>query len=151
MIRAQLSEALKDAMRAREEAGVSTIRMILAGLKDRDIAARGSGNSEGIEDAQILELLQKMIKQREESIAMYRQGSRADLVEKEEREIAVIRRFLPQQMGEAELEEAVALTRDAIGAISIKDMGRLMAELRSRYAGQMDFTKASAVAKRLLG
>ena len=150
MIRTQLTEALKQAMRSRDEAGVSTIRLILAALKDRDIAARGTGNADGIDEGQILDMLQKMIKQREESIAMYERGGREDLVAKERREIEVIRRFLPQQMGDAELEAAVVETRTALGAASIKDMGRLMAELRTRYAGQMDFGKASVVAKRLL-
>ena len=150
MIRTQLSDALKQAMRERDEAGVSTVRMILAALKDRDIAARGTGGTEPVDDAQVMELLQKMIKQREESIAMYERGGRQDLVEKERREIAVIRRFLPEQMTEAELEAAVAEARAAVGAASIKDMGKLMAELRTRYAGRMDFAKASAVAKRLL-
>ena len=150
MIRTQLTEALKQAMRGRDEAGVSTVRLILAALKDRDIAARGTGNADGIDEAQILDMLQKMIKQREESIAMYERGGREDLVAKERREIEVIRRFLPQQMGDAELEAAVEETRTALGAASIKDMGRLMAELRTRYAGKMDFGKASAVAKRLL-
>ena len=150
MIRTQLTEALKEAMRGRDAAGVSTVRLILAALKDRDIAARGTGNTEGIDDAQVLDMLQKMIKQREESIAMYERGAREDLAAKERRELEVIRRFLPQQMSEAELEAAVEETRTTLGATSIKDMGRLMAELRTRYAGKMDFGKASAVAKRLL-
>ena len=150
MLRDQLSQALKQAMRDRDEAGVSTIRMILAGIKDRDIAARGSGVTTGIDDGQILDLLQKMIKQREESVAMYEKGGREDLVAKERREIEIIRRYLPVQMSDAELEAAVAETRDAIGAAGVKDIGRMMAELRTRYAGRMDFGKASGVAKRLL-
>ena len=150
MMRSQFTEALKRAMRERDEAGVSTVRLIIASLKDRDIAARGTGNAEGIDDAQILDMLQKMIKQREESIGLYERGGREDLAAKERREIEVIRRFLPQQMSEAELEAAVEEARSSLGATSIKDMGRLMAELRARYAGQMDFGKASAVAKRLL-
>lgn len=150
MIRSQLTEALKQAMRGRDEAGVSTIRMMLAALKDRDIAARGTGNMAGIDDAQILDLLLKMIKQREELIGMYERGNRPDLVAKEQREIEVIRRFLPQQMTDAELEAAVEEVRGAIGAAGIKDMGRMMAELRVRYSGRMDVGKASAVAKRLL-
>lgn len=150
MIRSQLADALKQAMRDRDRASVSTIRMMLAGLKDRDIAARGTGNDKGIDDSQLLEMLQKMIKQREESIEMYEKGGRQDLVAKERQETEIIRRFMPQQMTDAELAAAVDETREAVGATGIKDMGRLMAELKTRYAGRMDFGKASAVAKRAL-
>lgn len=150
MMRARFTEALKEAMRSRDETAISTIRLILAAIKDRDIAARSSGNMDGIDDSQILDLLKKMTKQREESIALYEQGGRLDLVEQERSEIAVINRFLPEQMGDRETEEAVAAVVGEIGAAGIKDMGRVMAELRARYPGRMDFGKASAAAKRQL-
>ena len=150
-MRARFTEALKEAMRSRDETAVSTIRLIIAAIKDRDIAARSSGNMDGIDDSQILDLLKKMTKQREESIALYEQGGRLDLVEQERSEIAVINRFLPEQMGDRETEEAVAAVIGEIAAAGIKDMGRVMAELRSRYPGRMDFGKASAAAKRQLG
>lgn len=150
MLRPRLTEALKEAMRAKDQATVSTVRMILAALKDRDIAARPSGVTDGIDDAGILSLLQSMIKQRQESVALYQQGGRADLVEKEQGEIAVIERFLPTQLGEEEVGAAIAATIADLGAGSIKDMGRVMAELRARHAGQMDFTRASALVKERL-
>ena len=150
MMRARFTEALKEAMRSRDETAISTIRLILAAIKDRDIAARSSGNMDGIDDSQIFDLLKKMTKQREESIALYEQGGRLDLVEQERSEIAVINRFLPEQMGDRETEEAVAAVVGEIGAAGIKDMGRVMAELRARYPGRMDFGKASAAAKRPL-
>lgn len=150
MLRPRLTEALKEAMRAKDQATVSTVRMILAALKDRDIAARPSGVTDGIDDAGILSLLQSMIKQRQESVALYQQGGRADLVEKEQGEIAVIERFLPTQLGEEEVGAAIAATIADLGAGSIKDMGRVMAELRARHSGQMDFTRASALVKERL-
>ncbi len=150
MLRSQLTDALKQAMRGRDETAVSTLRLILAALKDRDIAARGSGNADGIDDAQILDMLGKMVKQRRESIALYEQGGRLDLAEREQREIDIIKQFLPEQLDEGETAEAVDATIREIGAASIKDMGRLMAELRARYAGRMDFAKASAMAKQKL-
>lgn len=151
MIRPKLNEALKDAMKAKDDVAVRTLRLILAALKDRDIAARTRGNMDGIGDDEILGLLQTMIRQRRESITLYEQGGRVDLVEQEKAEIAVIERFLPQQMSEEEVKVAVDAVIAEIGAASIKDMGRTMAELRSRYAGQMDFAKAGALVKAALG
>ncbi len=151
MIRPKLNEALKDAMKAKDDVAVRTLRLILAALKDRDIAARTRGNMDGIGDDEILGLLQTMIRQRRESITLYEQGGRVDLVEQEKAEIAVIERFLPQQMSEEEVKAAVDAVIAEIGASSIKDMGRTMAELRSRYAGQMDFAKAGALVKAALG
>lgn len=151
MLREAFSERLKDTMRARDARTVSAVRLIIAALKDRDVAARGEGNPAGIPDSEILRLLQGMIKQRRESIALYRQGNRPDLVEREEAEIAVIESFLPQQMSE---EEMVAAARAAIaktGAIGVKDMGRVMGLLRERHAGVLDMAKAGAVVKQLLG
>lgn len=151
MLRTTLNDALKDAMRNRDQRGVSTLRMVLAQLKDRDIAARPSGNAEGIGDDQILVMLQGMVKQRRESIALYKQGGRDDLVAQEEGEIAVIERFLPRQMDEAEMNTAIAAVIAETGATSVKDMGRIMAALKQRYAGQMDFARAGALVKAALG
>ncbi len=147
MLRPQLSQALKDAMRAKDERGVSTVRLILAALKDRDIAARGEGNMDGLSDNEILQMLQKMIKQREESIRMYEEGGRIELAAVEQGEIDVINRFLPKQLSDQEIDDEVNKTITEIGAASVKDMGRLMNLLRERFAGRMDFSKASAVAK----
>lgn len=151
MLRTTLNDALKDAMRNRDQRAVSTLRMVLAQLKDRDIAARPSGNADGIGDDQILTLLQGMVKQRRESIALYRQGGRDDLVAQEEGEIAVIERFLPRQMDEGEMNAAIAAVIAETGASSVKDMGRIMAALKQRHAGQMDFARAGALVKAALG
>ena len=150
MLRDKLSDALKDAMRARDMAAVGTIRLILAKLKEVDIAARTEANREGVADDKILSMLQGMIKQRNESIVLYQKGNRADLADKEKAEIGVIERFLPQQMDEAAVEAAVKEAVAASGAKSIKDMGGVMAALKAKYAGQMDFAKASAAVKKAL-
>jgi uncharacterized protein len=150
MLRERLNEAMKDAMRARDQAALGTIRLMLAKLKDVDIAARTETSREGISDDKILSMLQGMIKQRNESIVLYEKGNRADLVDKEKAEIAVIERFLPQQMDEAAVQAAVSEAIKASGAISIKDMGGVMAALKTKYAGQMDFAKASAAVKKTL-
>jgi len=149
-MRTRLNEALKEAMRTKDQRAVSTVRLILAALKDRDIAARGRGNMDGIADDEILQMLQTMIKQRRESIALYEQGGRLELAEQEREEIAVIERFLPQQLGEDETRDAIRGVMDEVGATGIKDMGRVMAELRARFAGRMDFGRASALAKEML-
>ena len=150
MLREKLNEAMKDAMRARDQAALGTIRLILAKLKDVDIAARTEASREGIPDDKILSMLQGMIKQRNESITLYEKGARQDLADKEKAEIAVIERFLPQQMDEAAVEAAVKEAVASSGAQSIKDMGGVMAALKAKYAGQMDFAKASAVVKKTL-
>jgi len=150
MLRDKLSDALKDAMRARDMAAVGTIRLILAKLKEVDIAARTEANREGVADDKILSMLQGMIKQRNESIVLYQKGNRADLADKEKAEIGVIERFLPQQMDEAAVQAAVTDAIAASGAKSIKDMGGVMAALKAKYAGQMDFAKASALVKKTL-
>lgn len=150
MLRDKLNEAMKEAMRARDTAALGTIRLILAKLKDVDIAARTEASREGVADDKILSMMQGMIKQRNESIALYDKGGRPELAEKEKAEIAVIERFLPQQMGEAAVQAAVEDAIKAAGATSIKDMGGVMAALKGKYAGQMDFAKASAVVKKTL-
>ena len=151
MLREAFSERLKTAMRAKEARTVSTVRLILAALKDRDVAARGAGNMDGIAEPEIQRMLQGMVKQRRESIALYRQGNRPELAQREEEEIAVIDSFLPQQMSEEEIAAAAKAAIADIGAASIKDMGRVMAALRERHGGVMDMAKAGAAVKQLLG
>ena len=150
MLRQRLNEALKQAMKARSEREVATIRMILAGLKDRDIAARPKGVTAGIGDDEIAGMLQGMIKQRREAIPLFKQGGRQELVEKEEAEIRIIEGFLPKQMDEAEIQKAVAAVVQETGAKTIKDMGRCMALLKERHAGQIDMAKASQILKQAL-
>lgn len=150
MLRQRFTDSLKEAMKAKDDLTVSTVRLILAKLKEQDIDARGKGNAEGIGDTDIQQMLLGMIKQRRDSIVLYEQGKRPELAEKERGEIAIIERFLPKQLGDAELEAAAKEVLAAIGASSMKDMGRAMAALKERYAGQMDGAKASQVVKRLL-
>mgnify|MGYP003347270869 CR=1 FL=1 len=138
-------------MKAKEMQTVSTVRLILAALKDRDIAARDKGNKSGIGDDDILGLLQSMIRQRRDSIELYDKGGRAELAQKEKDEISVIERFLPKQMSEDEVKAAIDGVVTEIGAASLKDMGRTMAALRERYSGKMDFSKASTQVKARLG
>ena len=150
MLRARFSDALKEAMRAKHERKVGTVRLIIAALKDRDIAARGKGNADGIGDDEIAQMLQSMIKSRRESIVLYEQGGRVELAEQEREEIAIIETFLPQQMSAAEVEAAIKAAIAEAGAKSIKDRGTVMAPLPARHVGQMDFAKASAAIKALL-
>lgn len=150
MLRTRLNEALKQAMLAKNQRAVSTVRLILAALKDRDIAARTRGVTDGIDEAEILSMLQTMIKQRGESIKLYEQGGRLELAEQEREEITIIEGFLPKQMSEEEVAAAVKTVVDEIGATCIKDMGKVMAELKARYAGQMDFAKVSGTVKQQL-
>ncbi|MBF0094636.1 MAG: GatB/YqeY domain-containing protein [Alphaproteobacteria bacterium] len=147
MLRSQLNDALKKAMLSRDTRAVSTVRLILAALKDRDIAARAKGNMEGVEDSEILQMFYQMVKQRRDSIALYEQGGRLDLAQQEAEEIVVIERFLPRQLHEDEIAEAVVATISDLDASGLKDMGRVMAALRERYAGQMDFGKAGIMVK----
>ncbi len=146
-LRAQLTDAMKEAMKAKDAKRLATVRLILAALKDRDIAARSETNKDLVGDDDILTLLAKMIKQREESAAAYDAGNRPELAAGEREEIAIIRTFMPAQMDEAAMKEAVAKVIAESGAASIKDMGKVMAVLKERYAGQMDFSKASAATK----
>jgi uncharacterized protein YqeY len=151
MLREAFGERLKQAMRAKDVRTLSTVRLILAGLKERDVAARGSGNHEGIPDPEILRLLQGMIKQRRESIALYHQGNRPELAQQEEEEITIIESFLPQQMSEAEIAAAAKAAIAETGAAGVKDMGRVMAALRERHAGVIDLARAGTIVKQLLG
>lgn len=150
MLREAFTERLKQAMRAKDTRTLSTVRLILAGLKERDVDARGSGNQQGIPDPEILRLLQSMVKQRRESISLYRQGNRPELAQQEEEEIAVIESFLPKQMSDEEITAAAKAAITEAGAAGVKDMGKVMAVLRERHAGVLDMAKAGAIVKRLL-
>jgi uncharacterized protein len=150
MLRDNLAEALKEAMRARDMTTVGAVRLILAKLKEVDIAARTEASREGVADDRILSMLQGMIKQRNESVALYEKGGRPELADKEKAEIAVIERFLPKQMDDAAVAAAVAEAVASTGAKTVKDMGGVMAALKAKYAGQMDFAKASAAVKKAL-
>ncbi len=151
MLRQAFADRLKGAMKARDARTVSTVRLILAGLKDRDIAARTEGNRDGLAEPEIARMLQAMIKQRRESIVLYEQGKRADLAQQEREEIAVIESFLPRQMNEDEIEAAALAAIAETEAAGIKDMGKVMAILRERHAGAIDFSRAGTAVKRLLG
>ncbi|MGE0120144.1 MAG: GatB/YqeY domain-containing protein [Dongiaceae bacterium] len=151
MLRERLSEDLKTAMRAKEQRAVSTIRMILAELKLRDIAAREKGNTQGVGDGEIVDMMQKLMRQRRDSIAAYEKGGRPELAAQEAEEITVIERYLPKGLSEAETAAAIAEAIAATGAASVKDMGRVMAHLKERHAGQMDFGKVGPLVKQKLG
>ena len=151
MLREAFTERLKAAMRAMDTRTLSTVRLILTGLKERDVAARSSGNQEGIADPEILRLLQGMIKQRRESIALYQQGKRPELAQREEEEIAIIESFLPQQMSDEEIAAAAKTAITETGAAGVKDMGRVMGVLRERHAGVIDLARAGAIVRQLLG
>lgn len=150
MLRTRFQEQLKQALHAKDEIAVSTLRLIIAAMKDRDIAARGKGNWEGIGEDEILSMLQSMIKQRHESIKMYEQGKRDDLAAREASEIRVIETFLPAQLSEADVKAAIESAIAAVGAAGIKDMGKVIAEMKSKYAGQVDFSKVSGLVKERL-
>jgi uncharacterized protein len=150
MLRQAFTDRLKRALKARDGRTLSTTRLILAGLKDRDIAARGQGNAEGISEIEIQRMLQAMIKQRRESIALYEEGNRQDLAQQEREEIVVIESFLPRQLDTPEIESAIVSVIAETGATGIKDMGRVMGALRERYAGVIDFGQAGVIVKRLL-
>jgi uncharacterized protein len=147
MLRTQITDAMKNALRAKDERALATTRLMISRMRDLDIAARAKGNTEGINDAEILTMLQGMVKQRRESIALYEKGGRADLVKQESEEIAVIERFMPKQMDDAAISAAIDKAVAATGATSVKDMGKVMGELKKAYAGQMDFAKAGASVK----
>ncbi len=149
MLRQEISQALTTALKAQEKRRMSTLRLILAAVKDRDIANRTAGK-DPVGDEELLGILGKMVKQREESARIYEEGSRIELAEAEREEIAIISEFLPQQMSDDEIKQACADVIAEIGAEGLRDMGKCMAVLKERYAGKMDFTKASAIVKSLL-
>jgi len=151
MLRDQLRESLKQAMKAKNQRAVSTLRLILAALKDRDIAARGRGITDGVGEPEIIEMMQKMVRQRHESIELYERGGRPELARQEAEEIAIIEGYLPRQLDEAEASQAVDAVVAELGATTLKDMGRVMAALKERFGGRMDFAKAGAQVKQKLG
>jgi uncharacterized protein YqeY len=145
-MRESINAALKDAMKAQDRRRVSTLRLMSAAIKDRDIVARGEGKGQATEE-ELLQLLAKMIRQRQESAKIYEDAGRAELAAAEREEIAIIESYLPKQLGEAEMREAIASVVKETGAGGVKDIGRVMAALKARYAGRMDFGQASGMVK----
>ena len=150
-MRDRLKEMLTTSLKAGEKRRVATVRLILAAIKDRDIAIRSEGQSDGVSDEEILSILQKMVKQRRESTVLYEEGGRLELAAQEEEEIAIIQEFLPAQIGDDEMAAAAAEIVAETGAASLKDMGSVMAILKERYAGRMDFAQAAGQVKSHLG
>jgi len=146
VLRDDINKALTEAQKAKSERTVSTLRMVNSTLKNADIEARGSGKP-ALGDAEVLAILQKMVKQRQESVEMYKKGARPDLVKQEEEEIAIITAYLPKQMSDGEMTAAIDAAIAETGAAGMKDMGKVIGVLRGKYAGQMDFGKASGVVK----
>lgn len=151
MLRARLTEALKTAMKAKNERAVSAVRMIMAKLKERDIEVRPKGVADGIPDSEIVQMMQGMIKQRRESIDLYKQGGRPELAQKEQDEITIIESFMPKQLSDDEAAAAIKAIIAETGASSVKDMGKVMAALKARYAGTVDLGKAGGMVKAQLG
>lgn len=149
MLREDLQKVLKESMLAHDALTTSAVRMIIAGMKEKDVDARGKGKEKATDD-ELMSMMQTMIKQRNDSIKMYMDGNRPELAEKERAEIAVIERFLPKQMNDAEIEAAIKALVAETGATSMKDMGKVMGALKAKYAGQMDFGKANGVVKACL-
>ena len=150
MLRDDLTKSMKEAMRAKEARKLSTVRLILAAIKEKDIEMRGVDASEKDDDAVITDILSKMVKQRRDSIKAYEEGGRCELAEREKEEIAIIEEFLPTQMSEDEIKAAAEAVVAELGAEGLKDIGRCMGALKSKYAGQMDFAKASVTIKGML-
>lgn len=148
--REEFNAALKTAMKSKDQVSLSTLRLITAAVKDRDIEARSKGQDDGITESEILSLLQSMVKQRQESSKTYTEAGREELAEREEQEIEVIERFLPKQMDESETGAKIEELINEMGVSDIRDMGKVMAELKSRYAGQLDMGKASGMVKEKL-
>lgn len=149
MLRDDINAALKQAMKAHDERRVSTLRLVNSALKNADIEARGHGKGP-LTDEELLGLLQKLIKQRQESVELYEKGGRPELAQNEREEITIISAYLPRQMSEAEAEAAIAAVIKDVGAASMKDMGKVMTALKERHAGELDFSKASGLVKGLL-
>lgn len=149
MLREDLQKALKESMLAHDTETTGAVRLIIAGMKEKDVDARGKGAKEATE-AELLSMMQTMIKQRNDSIKMYMDGNRPELAAKERKEIEIIERFLPKQMSDAEIEVAVKALISETGASSMKDMGKIMGALKSKYAGQLDMGKANGIIKSLL-
>ena len=150
-LRERIKQGLNEATKSQDKTRTATLRLIVAAIKDRDIAGRTDGRDGGVGEGEIMEVLSKMIKQRRESADTYEQAGRMELAEQERAEIAVIEEFLPKQMDESEIQSAVDSVVSELGAEGLKDMGRVMGELKGRYAGQMDFSKAGPMVKARLG
>lgn len=150
-MRTRVNTALKDAMKAKDATKLSTLRLIMAAIKDRDIEARSSGAEEGVGDDAVLGILGKMVKQRQESAKVYEEGGRLELAEKEISEIKIIEEFLPRQLSDKEASAAVDAAIAEVGADSIRDMGKVMGVLKGKYTGQMDFGKTGPMVKAKLG
>ncbi|MFN3834335.1 MAG: GatB/YqeY domain-containing protein [Glycocaulis sp.] len=149
-LRDRITDDLKSAMRAKDALRLSTLRLVQAAIKDRDIAARAEDRCEGCDEGEILTLLQKLVKQREESVATYENAGRLDLAEREQAEADIVRAYLPTPMCESEIEEAAETVVEELGATGLKDMGKCMGALKQRYTGRMDFSKAGETVKTLL-
>ena len=151
-LRAKINDALKDAMKAGDKRRVSTLRLMNSAIKDKDINSRTEGHDSALtSDAGLIDLFAKMVKQRQESVTVFAQGGRPELAQAEREEIAIIQSYMSKQLSEDETKAAVAAVIAAVGAASIKDMGKVMAELKAKYAGQMDMAKAGGIVKGLLG
>lgn len=150
-LRDKITDGLKTAMKAKDTARLSTLRLVNAAIKDREIAMRGDGNSQGVTDADILAILGKMVKQRQESVRTYEEGGRLELAEAEQAEIAIIEEFLPRQLTDDEVDAAIEKAITATEASSIRDMGRVIGQLKSQYTGQMDFAVVGPRVKDRLG
>lgn len=146
-LRVKINDSLKEAMKSRAKERLSTLRLVNAAIKDMDIAMRGEGKDEGASEAEVLQILSKMVKQRQESAKTYEEGGRLDLAEGELQEIAVIEEFLPQKLSDDEISEAIEKVVAEVGAESIRDMGKVMGGLKAKYTGQMDFGQVGAMVK----
>lgn len=150
-LRTRIGGSLKEAMKARDADRLSTLRLINAAIKDRDIALRGEGREDGVTEAEVLQILGKMVRQRQESARAYEEGGRLELAEKERAEVGVIEEFLPRQLSEDEVAAAIDRAIADTGAEGIRDMGKVMGELKARHTGQMDFGAAGPMVKARLG
>ena len=149
-MRSELNENLKKAIKSQEKQRVATLRLINAAIKDRDIAVRSEENTEGVSDAEIILILSNMVKQRKQSIIQYEEGGRVELAEREREEIKIIQEFLPNQLTDEEIRIEISKIIDAQEQLTIKDMGKIMSELKEKFSGRMDFGKASGIVKALL-
>ena len=150
-MRTEFTSKLKEALKSKDAVALSTIRLIMAALKDRDISARGQGKAEGVEDSEILSMLSTMIKQRRESAKIYMEAGREELAEREDAEVVVIQGFMPAQLDDAQVDEIIDGLISELGASEIKDMGKIMGALKGRYAGQLDMGKVGGLVKSKLG
>ena len=150
-LRDEISTSLKEAMKAGDKRRVSTLRLVNAAIKDKDIASRTAGPDAGVGDTQLIELLAKMVKQRQESLEIYEKAGRSELASQEREEIEIIQGFMPKQLSDEEVRSVIGAIIQETGATSVKDMGKVMAALKAEYSGQMDFAKAGATVKAMLG